>query len=136
MHVKALVLYVLAALSPQAPRVAEPAVVSAIVTAGQELCQVDEDACRLPIALLTLYAWKESEAKEHPRPQSWDAKAGVSCGPWQMRCAMTSHMTLTAQARWWLHELRSSGLAGLDSSKSRAERRTGEAMAILQTPGD
>ncbi len=116
MNLHALVLAILAHISPGANKIAEPAVVDAIVAVGGE-------ATTGELALLTLYAWKESMAQANPIPWSWDAHAHVSCSVWQEPCAFTATHSLADQARYWLRELRTAGLASLDSSPKRAVRR-------------
>jgi hypothetical protein len=55
----------------------------------------EEDA-----AILAVWAYYETggSLSRHPRPMSWDAKAGVSCGVWQQRCN-TLPPTILGQAR-------------------------------------
>jgi hypothetical protein len=125
MLTKALVLAILTHLTPGADRAAEPAVVDAIVSVGDE-------ATLREVALLTTYAWLESRAKVQPRPWSWDAKANVSCSYLQIPCAVARRLSLADQARYWLRELRAAGLASLDSSPKRAERRETYAMKALE----
>jgi hypothetical protein len=74
-------------------------------------------------ALLTLYAWRESGFSIHPHSTSWDSKAGVSCGVWQMHCSAIQGKSLTEQATMWISWARQGGLAGLDSSPARAAVR-------------
>jgi hypothetical protein len=124
-NLKALVLAIFAHITPGADRAAEPAVVSAIVTVGDE-------ATTEEIALLTVYAWKESMAQANPRPWSWDAKAQKSCSVWQEPCSFTRTHSLVEQARWWLDSVRRAGLASVDSSPKRARVRTELAMSILK----
>lgn len=124
-NLKILVLAILSHLTPGADKAAEPAVVDAIVAVGDEATSEE-------LSLLTLYAWRESMARENPRPWSWDAKSGVSCGPWQEPCAIVRKLSLSEQARYWLRELRASGLASLDSSPKRAARRGALAAQALQ----
>lgn len=119
-----LVLAILNFVSPGAAKVAEPAVVDAIVAAGQ-------DATREEVSLLTVYAWFESNASSHPRAYSWDAKAGKSCGAWQEPCSFAKTASALEQARYWLRELRASGLASVDSSPARAAKRQALAEAAL-----
>ena len=103
--------------NPEAPRVAEAIAAT--------------DATPEEAALLALYAVLESGVSTHPRPQSWDAKMAISCGVWQMPCDVVDRLDLPGQARWWLGAERARGLASLDSSPSRARRRTTEARALL-----
>jgi hypothetical protein len=95
-----------------------------IVHAIADAAQTAEDA-----ALLVVYGVHESGLSEHPRAWSWDARAGVSCGPWQLRCTLSS--TPEADARTWLANVRRAGLAAVDSSSTRAEARRKEAIALL-----
>ena len=125
MVIRMLVLSILQALHPGADRAADARVVDAIAEASLG-CDLEETA------LLTTYAWLESGAQVSPRPWSWDAKAGVSCGPWQESCAVVGRLTLGGQARYWLNELRVAGLASVDSSKGRAVRRRARALAALE----
>lgn len=53
-------------------------------------------------ALAAVYAEAESGVWQHPKPLSWDARAGVSCGVWQMPCAFVRSHTLREQAIHWL----------------------------------
>lgn len=80
---------------------------SAIATA------VSEDAARAPVfgshaedaAVMAQVVLEESNVQLDPRPQSWDAKAHVSCGAFQLPCNRLP-ATLTGQARmalWLLH---------------------------------
>jgi hypothetical protein len=129
MTIRAIILAILSALHPGADRAADARVVDAIAEASL-------GASLEETALLATYAWLESGAQVSPRPWSWDARAGVSCGPWQEPCAIVRRLTLGGQARWWLAELRRSGLASVDSSKARAERRRAlatEALAEAQS---
>ena len=80
-------------------------------------------------ALLVIYGVHESGLSEHPRAWSWDARGGVSCGWLQLRCGLSS--TPEADARTWLANVRAVGLAAVDSSATRAERRRREAVELL-----
>lgn len=111
-----LILAILAIIHPGAERAADARVVDAIAEASM-------GATTEEVAILATYAWLESGAQVNPRPWSWDARAGVSCGPWQEPCAIVRKLTLGGQARWWLREMRVSGLASVDSDAKRAERR-------------
>jgi hypothetical protein len=121
---RALVLSLFQALSPGAERSVDARVVDAIAEAS--LGADNEE-----VALLATYAWLESGGQVNPRPYSWDAMAGISCGPWQMRCVVVRKLSLAGQARAWLRELRVSGLASVDSSPHRAERRREMALQAL-----
>lgn len=126
---KALILAILTIIHPGAEKSADARVVDAIVEASL-------GASLEEVALLTVYAWLESGAQVSPRPYSWDARAGVSCGPWQEPCVVVRRLTVPGQARYWLAELRRSGLASVDSSPKRAERRRARAMAALAEARD
>jgi hypothetical protein len=121
---RTLILAILTILHPGAPKTADPRVVDAIVEASLS-ASLEE------VALLTTYAWLESRAQVDPRPWSWDAKAGVSCGPWQEPCGVVRRLTLGGQARYWLTELRASGLASVDSDTKRSQLRRERAMRAL-----
>lgn len=84
------------------------------------------------VALLAVYARHESTGTIHPVPLSWDAKAGRSCGVWQMHCYAVRGWSLEAQAGTWLRWVAGSSLAGVDSSPSRARDRAAEARAALR----
>ena len=109
------------------------AVAEAIATA------VERDGANAPVtgshaedaALLAYYAALESGLHVHPRAWSWDARAGVSVGPWQLRAPLATGRTLAEQAASWLALARAGGIAGVDSSPSRAERRGRRARALL-----
>lgn len=105
---KALAVSVWAVAAPAFARApAAPAISEAIAVA------VIEDAPNAPalgshaedVAMLAQIALEESNVQLAPRPQSWDAHAGVSCGAFQERCD-TLPATLVGQARralWLLH---------------------------------
>lgn len=82
---------------------------------------------------MAVYAWGESRVRAHPPGESWDARAGVSCGPWQEPCSFARTATLVDQARYWLRELHAAGLASLDSSPTRARRRLALAIGLAYT---
>jgi hypothetical protein len=118
---RSVVLALFAALTPGAERAVELSVVDAISATAET---------RQDAALLAVYAWHESQGREAPPAQSWDARALVSCGAWQLRCAI--HRDALADARTWLALVRSAGLAAVDSSPRRALRRAREAEAIVE----
>lgn len=76
------------------------------------------------MSLVVTYMAYESAFQQHPKPMSWDAKAGVSCGLLQEPCAFVNGHSVKEQVEYWLREYRSVGLASLDSSKKRAEMRS------------
>jgi hypothetical protein len=114
------VLWLFASLTPGADRAVEPEVVDAISLAAE----TTEDA-----ALLAVYAWHESQGRVAPPAASWDARALVSCGAWQLRCSL--HGTALDDARTWLALVRRAGLAAVDSSHRRALSRRREADALV-----
>jgi len=77
-------------------------------------------------ALLSVYAWRESSLQPHVV-----GDGGRSCGVWQMACSRIQGLSLTQQAALWLSDVRASSLAAVDSSPSRAARRTDFAMKLL-----
>ena len=81
----------------------------------------------LDVALLAVYARHESSGELAPAPISWDARAGVSCGPWQMRCVLVSGKPASWQAALWLDLVRRGGLTMVDSSRKRSLERYREA---------
>ena len=96
-----------------------------IVSAIANAAETPEDA-----ALLVVYGVHESGLSESPRPWSWDARAGVSCGFLQLRCSLSS--SPEADARTWLHNVHASSLALVDSSQRRAAKRWDEALDLLR----
>jgi hypothetical protein len=124
----ALVLAIVNFVQPGSSRYAEPAVVDAIVAAGK-------DATLEEVALLTVYGKLEGDMRAEPRAQSWDAKAGVSCGFLQLRCSIARRLSPVAQARYWLWLYRTAGLVNLDSDGKRAVKRAklaSDALAAAQ----
>jgi hypothetical protein len=112
---------------PDAARIAE-AIAGAVES---EASPASGESIAVDAALLALYAAKESHLSEHPMAESWDAKAGLSCGYLQLRCALTRDRSLRQQAQTWLAAVRRGGLVAADSSRSRAARRMEEARAAL-----
>lgn len=123
--IRLLVLALFAAVCPGADRVADPRVVDAIV-------EVSKNSTQKETALLVMYAWMESGAQVNPKPMSWDALAGVSCGTWQEPCRIVERMSETERAEYWLSLFRKYGLVSLDSSKLRSEKRMKRAMDALK----
>jgi hypothetical protein len=116
-----------AATSGDAPVIAD----AIAVATAEDLARGYVDA-PLEAAVLAGYAWAESRLRLQPPPDAWDARAGVSCGPWQLRCAWVRGMAPVDQARLWLRLLHASSLASLDSSPARAARRLAKASALLE----
>lgn len=78
----------------------------AIATAVDAATDSDELRAELVVA-----AWEESGFRLHPRPQSWDAHAGIARGPWQLWRGGDG--PLATQARAWLWLAQRGGLAGM-----------------------
>lgn len=128
---RALCLFVwtaLRTLSPDAPAVAYAVAVAAEGAPRSALGSPDLDA-----AVLAVYAAHESRVRVTPAPESWDARARVSCGVWQEPCSYVATHTLAEQASWWLAQVRARGLASVDSSSYRAARRLAQARLLLDT---
>lgn len=114
-----------------------PAIVQAVEWRAAHGLPPASDSPTLDVVLLAVYARHESSARLHPAPESWDALALVSCGPWQMKCGVVGwpwerEYSPALQARTWLGWVSSSSLAQVDSSKSRARRRLAEARDALR----
>lgn len=77
------------------------------------------------------YAARESHASTHPIAFSWDARAHVSCGVWQMACAFVEKHTVLEQAETWRDRLHRDGLDSIDSSPARASFRLREVNKLL-----
>jgi hypothetical protein len=56
----------------------------------------------LDAVTMALWSEHESHLQREPRPVSWDARALVSCGPWQIRCDLARSHSVGWQARYWL----------------------------------
>lgn len=115
--------------SKDAPRIAD-----AIATAVErEKAPASGESHAVDAALLAEYADRESNLSEHPKAWSWDAKAGLSEGVWQLRSYLVQGRSLDGQASTWLGSLRAAGLArGIDSSASRAAHRLAEAREAVE----
>jgi len=116
---KALVFAALALIHPQAPKYADKSVVDAIAVA----C-ADEASPRTCALTATVWAWHESNFQRHPRPYSWDAKAGRAVGPFQLLASVADGMTVLQQAREWLREVRVAGLVSVCGGGSAGEKIT------------
>ncbi len=95
MSLPAIVIALIAAISPGA--VIDPIVVDAVARSTTDPQE---------IALMVVYAWRESEASQHPTPHSWDSKAGRACGPWQIPCDFARFHSVADQALFALATLR------------------------------
>jgi hypothetical protein len=115
-------LVLMCALSPRACHSDDAGAIARAVDAA-----TDDDRLR---AVLVVYAYAESRWRLHPRAESWDARAGLARGPWQLWGAVGG-MPLEVQARAWLANVEGGGLAGVDSSPRRAARRAAYAAALL-----
>ena len=114
--------------SKDAQRIAD-AIASAVEV---EATPASGESHAVDAALLADYANHESNLSEHPTPFSWDAKAGLSKGTWQLRSYLVDRQSLRQQAATWLGSLRAAGLArGIDSSKTRAAHRLAETREAL-----
>jgi hypothetical protein len=110
--------------SKDASRIAD-AIASAVEA---ESAPASGESHAVDAALLAVYAERESDLSEHPTAHSWDAKAGLSKGVWQLRSYLVDGQSLRQQAATWLGSLRAAGLArGIDSSPTRAAHRLAEA---------
>jgi len=83
-------------------------------------------------SLVVTYIGKESWFQIHPKGESWDAKALVSCGILQMPCEFVRHSTLEMQVTTWLKWVAQSSLASVDSDPVRAWKRARLAERILE----
>lgn len=108
-------------------------IADAIATAVEkERAPASGESHAVDAALLAEYADRESNLSEHPTAWSWDAKAGLSAGVWQLRSYLVTGRSLDGQAATWLGSLRAAGLArGIDSSPTRAAHRLAEARGAL-----
>lgn len=115
--------------SKDAPRIAD-AIASAVES---ETSPASGESHAVDAALMADYAKHESDISEHPSTAySWDAKAGLSKGAWQLRSYLVDGRSLREQAATWLGSLRAAGLArGIDSSPTRAAHRLREAREAL-----
>jgi hypothetical protein len=139
---RALVLAIWSALGVQSRDAEQLADVAALV--------VLEDADNAPVfgshaedlAVEAVYLAEESGAHLRPRPMSWDAIAGVSCGAWQAPCFVVRSHDLLYQGRYWLMLLRrgqivcpASPLApvmgGCTAARRSADRRVALARSLL-----
>jgi hypothetical protein len=117
------------------PTAEQGAVADAIANA------VEDDGDQAPLTgshaqdavLMAIYVWNESRVSTHPKGQSWDSLAGVSCGILQMPCHFVMHSALVDQASTWLRWAHEGGLAALDSSPSRAAKREAKSREILSS---
>ena len=107
-----------------------------VMRAVDRACRGKDERCTLDA---TLWAKHESDLQPRPKPFSWDAKAGVSCGLLQSPCA-TLPDTLEREVQVWLtlrrYSLETYGdlraLAGATPAGEKIARaRAEEADAVL-----
>lgn len=55
---------------------------------------------------VSIFVYYESLIQTHPKPMSWDAKAGISCGILQEPCKFVRVSTLKEQVDWWFDKFR------------------------------
>ena len=79
--------------TPDAGEIADSIATAVLEEPTPVFASAEEDA-----AVLAIFARGESGLDRAPKPQSWDARAGVSCGVWQQRCRWLSP-TILGQAR-------------------------------------
>lgn len=117
--------------SPDARDVADGIAVAVEREAANVGSPASGESYAVDAAWLAEYAARESNANEHPIASSWDAKAGLSLGVWQMRWYLVKNHSLAEQAGFWLDAVRRAGVVGADSSYRRAEWRKNEARHVL-----
>jgi hypothetical protein len=141
---KAICFAIWAAMSPSSTRAADAVdIAESIATAVMEqdapvFRDVEEDA-----AMLAVWAFGETggSLSRYPRPQSWDAKAGLSCGVWQQRCRSIPP-TILGQARDEIWLMRRGAVlcpeqpmaplsGGCRAGRRLADRRVARARALL-----
>jgi hypothetical protein len=143
---KSLCLAVWTAISPASTHIADAneiadSIATAVLEADTPVFRtVEEDA-----AILAVWAYFETGGtmSRHPRPMSWDAVAGLSCGVWQQRCA-TLPSTILGQARAELVLMRRGAVicpeqpmaplsGGCHNARGLADRRVRKARQLLET---
>jgi hypothetical protein len=101
---------------------------------------LEEDA-----AITAVWAYRETGGAltRSPRPMSWDAKAGLSCGVWQQRCQSLAP-TILGQARYELWLMRRGAVlcpdqpmaplsGGCHAGRRLADRRVAWTRQLLTT---
>jgi hypothetical protein len=141
---KSLCIAVWTALSPASAQTSDAVeIAESIATAVLErdlpvFKTIEEDAA---IAAVWAYGETGGTLSRHPRPMSWDAKAGLSCGVWQQRCNSLAP-TILGQARselWLMHRgavlCPSQPMAplsgGCQAGRRLADRRVARARTLL-----
>lgn len=112
---------------PGANKIAK-AIVAAVEESGPVGEFGDEEGT---IATISYYVLAESGVSETPYGFSWDAKTHVSCGILQEPCEFVHKHSLKAQLAWWIYSVRARGLASVDSSQERANKRKAKALELL-----
>jgi hypothetical protein len=118
-------------LPPEADAIAD-ALVAATVQRAHEAPALGSHA--LDLVAAAVWVENESRIRLEPRPESWDARDLISCGPLQLRCDFVRHHSLRDQASRWLQLLRwgkgacpESPAAPLSSGSCARGRRLAEA---------
>jgi len=143
---KSLCVAVWTSLSPAAAQMRDAneiadSIATAVLEAdGPVFRNAEEDA-----AILAVWAYYETggSLSRHPRPQSWDAKAGLSCGVWQQRCS-TLPPTILGQARAELTLMRNGAVlcpaqpmaplsGGCHAARKLADRRVAKTRQLLES---
>jgi hypothetical protein len=146
LSLKSLCLALWMSISPAAARLPDAAeIAESIATAVLEqeepvFRSAEEDA-----AMTAIWAYYETggSLSPHPRPQSWDAKAGLSCGVWQQRCRTLSPSIL-GQAREELRLMRRGAVlcpaqpmaplsGGCHAGRRLADRRVRKTRQLLES---
>ena len=83
--------------TPDANEIAESIATAVLEEPAPVFGSAEEDA-----SVLAVFALGESGLYRTPRPQSWDARAGVSCGYLQEPCAFVRDRSVLEQTRYWL----------------------------------
>lgn len=115
------------------PSRARPVLEAIASECSDEVCVIDA----------VVWGWHESSLTALPRPWSWDAHAGISCGYWQMPCSGEGVGSATHQARAWvrrragslarhgdLRELAGDTVAGMRIARARAAEAEDVAFAV------
>lgn len=112
------------------------ALVEATIQRGSERPALGSHA----LDLVASAVWVENESRIHvqPRPESWDSRAGQSCGILQLPCEFVRTHSLRDQASRWLQLLRwgarrcsESPAAPLSSGSCARGRRLADGRVLL-----
>lgn len=134
MTLATLVTALMLAIAPRAAHTRDArAIAAAIVNATAADCRRGYADCQLEAAALVRWAWDESRFQIHPRPVSWDSKAGRVAGPWQLSAAfVAAHPSLVDQARRWLALVHQGGLSCVSPDARHARVRLSLAMGLVE----